>query len=155
MTVKIIWRTITSIAFTSYSSHSRTTSSHPIISQEVLTEMLGHSIEFCETLRIHLHRLNETALLSLGNFHYIIQNLDVTELLTFFATRSTKITTITFSKQPTSDIMKHFFTNNSIKRLIIERSSNFWTDIQTDQIEHLFLSFYDPPIEIMESFEEV
>lgn len=141
MAVEKQWKKITEIGFASPIDFQ---SKIPlaVASAEDAKKIIQHSVEFCDVLKVGAARMKLA--IRFGPFRYKLENATFDDMLQFMAENITDITAIEFFEPPKTELMQLFFKQNKIKRVSVERCSDFGRDFPTDGIEKMDISFENP-----------
>lgn len=82
-------------------------------------------------------------LVMFGPFLYRVTNLDPVKMLELLVLKANEITEIYFDQQQSGELEK-LFSNNTIKKVTFEKSLDFYTEVDTDDIEDLTVGFENP-----------
>lgn len=123
------------------------------ISFEKCEEIVIRAAPFVHILRLPSNSFDEQTFVVFGTYWFKVVGFNSDKTLRLFAQNATQITKVISEDSPNSDQLKLLFATNTIKKLDVYESYDFYKNVPTDGIEELLIRFTEDGM--VASFEGV
>lgn len=108
-----------------------------MISAKDAARIVKCAAPFIKTLAADIGFSRSEKLVLIGPFFYKVRDFNSDTILKLLAENATKITQMTFDREPKTDLLKGLFSTNIIKTIRFDELGNFYEHVRTDHIEDI------------------